>query len=124
MSVSAGYGPVNRRTPYFPGGWDGRRIHRTVSGKKRITVRDVADLAGVSTAVVSYVINDGPRPTSPEMRARVRRAIEELDYHPNSAARGLRANRTHTIAFMTHDFRPHESFFSHYLGVMLTGMAW
>lgn len=94
-----------------------------MSSRKRITVRDVANRAGVSTAVVSYVINDGPRPTSPEVRARVRRAIEELDYHPNSAARGLRANRTRTIAFATHDFRPHESFFSHYLGVMLTAMA-
>lgn len=94
-----------------------------MAGKKRTTVRDVAERARVSTAVVSYVINDGPRPTSPEVRARVRRAIEELDYHPNSAARGLRANRTHTIAFATHDYRPHESFFSHYLGAMLTSMA-
>lgn len=98
-------------------------MDRYVTGKKRATVRDVAERAGVSTAAVSYVLNDGPRPTSPEVRARVRQAIEELDYHPNSAARGLRANRTHTIAFATYDFRPHESFFSHYLGVMLTAMA-
>jgi LacI family transcriptional regulator len=94
-----------------------------MSEKKRATVRDVADRAGVSTAVVSYVINDGPRPTSPAVRDRVRQAIVELDYHPNSAARGLRANRTHTIAFVTYDFRPTESFFSHYLGVMLTSMT-
>lgn len=94
-----------------------------MAGRKRATVRDVAERAGVSTAVVSYVINDGPRPTSPEVRVRVRQAIEELDYHPNSAARGLRANRTHTIAFATHDFRPTESFFSTYLGVMLSAMT-
>jgi LacI family transcriptional regulator len=91
--------------------------------KKRVTVRDVAERAGVSTAVVSYVINDGPRPTSQDVRARVQQAIVELDYHPNSAARGLRANRTHTIAFATYDFRPNESFFSHYLGVMLAAMT-
>jgi LacI family transcriptional regulator len=91
--------------------------------KKRATVRDVAERAGVSTAVVSYVINDGPRPTSPDVRSRVQQAIAELDYHPNSAARGLRANRTHTIAFATYDFRPNESFFSHYLGVMLAAMT-
>jgi LacI family transcriptional regulator len=91
--------------------------------RKQITARDVAERAGVSTAVVSYVINDGPRPTSVEVRARVRQAIAELDYHPNSAARGLRAKRTHTIAFTTYDFRPNESFFSHYLGVMLAAMA-
>lgn len=94
-----------------------------MTDRKRITVRDVADRAGVSTAVVSYVINDGPRPTSPEVRARVRQAIEELDYHPNSAARGLRGQRTHTIAFTTYDFRPNESFFSHYLGMMLGSMS-
>ena len=91
--------------------------------KKRVTVRDVAERAGVSTAVVSYVINDGPRPTSQDVRTRVQQAIVELDYHPNSAARGLRANRTHTIAFATYDFRPNESFFSHYLGVMLAAMT-
>ena len=36
-----------------------------------MTQRDVAERAGVSTAVVSYVINNGPRPTSTDVRARV-----------------------------------------------------
>jgi LacI family transcriptional regulator len=90
---------------------------------KRVTLRDVASHAGVSTAVVSYVINGGPRPTSAEMRERVLRAIKELDYHPDSAARGLRGRRTHTIAFVTYDFLPNESFSSHYLGRMLTALT-
>lgn len=90
---------------------------------QRVTQRDVAERAGVSTAVVSYVINNGPRPTSPEVRERVLRAIEELNYHPNGAARGLRARRTHTIAFVAHDFRPHESFGSHYLASILSAMT-
>jgi LacI family transcriptional regulator len=47
----------------------------------------------------------------------------ELDYHPNHAARGLRARRTRTIAIATYDYRPSESFFSHYLGVMLAAMT-
>ena len=38
---------------------------------KRITHMDVAKRAGVSTAVVSYVINGGPRNTSPEVRERL-----------------------------------------------------
>jgi DNA-binding LacI/PurR family transcriptional regulator len=84
--------------------------------RKRATQRDVAELANVSTAVVSYVINNGPRPTSPEVRRRVLAAIEELDYHPNGFARGLRAQRTNTVAFILYDFHPLDSFTSHYLG--------
>ncbi len=90
---------------------------------KRTTLQDVARHAGVSTAAVSYVINGGPRPTSPELRERVLSAIAELDYHPNSAARGLRGRRTNTIAFVTYDFLPNESFSSHYLGRMLTALT-
>ena len=78
--------------------------------------------AGVSTAVVSYVINGGPRPTSVETRPGHARH-QELDYHPDSAARGLRGRRTHTIAFVTYDFLPNESFSSHYLGRMLTALT-
>jgi LacI family transcriptional regulator len=94
-----------------------------VEPKRRVTLKEVAALAGVSTAVVSYVINEGPRPTSQEVSERVRRAIAELDYHPNHAARGLRARRTRTIAISTYDYRPSTSFFSHYLGVMLAAMT-
>jgi DNA-binding LacI/PurR family transcriptional regulator len=65
---------------------------------------------------VSYVINNGPRPTSPDVRRRVLAAIEELDYHPNGFARGLRAQRTNTVAFIVYDFHPLDSFTSHYLG--------
>lgn len=94
-----------------------------MSQGKRVTQRDVADRAGVSTAVVSYVINNGPRPTSSDVRERVLRAIAELNYHPNGVARGLRAKRTHTIAFVANDFRPLESFGSHYLASILSAMT-
>jgi LacI family transcriptional regulator len=90
---------------------------------RRATQRDVARRAGVSTAVVSYVINDGPRPTSPAVRERVRQAIAELEYHPNGFARGLRARRTHTIAFVTSDWNPLESFGSHYLASILSELT-
>ena len=88
--------------------------------KKRTTLRDVAERASVSTAVVSYVINNGPRPTSPDVRARVLKAIAELDYHPNGFARGLRARRTHTIGFITKDYSPLDAIGSHYLASMLS----
>jgi LacI family transcriptional regulator len=91
--------------------------------RKRVTHRDVARLAGVSTAVVSYVINNGPRAASPEARARVLNAIEELDYHPNAVARGFRAQRTHTIGFIARDYSPLDVFVSPFSAAVLTGLA-
>lgn len=57
--------------------------------KRRVTQKDVAELAGVSTGVVSYVLNDGPRSVSPETRQRVLDAIEQLGYRPNRHAQNL-----------------------------------
>ena len=48
---------------------------RTTRGATR---DDVARLAGVSSAVVSYVVNEGPRPVAPATRARVLDAIAKL----------------------------------------------
>lgn len=91
--------------------------------KKRVTHRDVAARAGVSTAVVSYVINNGPRPTSPEVRERVLQAISELGYHPNAVARGLRARRTNTIGFIVNDYSALDVFVSPYSAQILTGLT-
>jgi LacI family transcriptional regulator len=71
---------------------------------------DVARRAGVSTAVVSYVVNDGPRRVAPATRERVLNAIAELGYRPNSVARSLRTNRTRTIALVVPDIA--DSFFA------------
>lgn len=68
-----------------------------------VTRADVARLAGVSTAVVSYVVNDGPRPVSESARARVLAAIEELGYRPNHIARALTARRSNTIGLIVPD---------------------
>lgn len=64
------------------------------------TRADVAKLAGVSPAVVSYVINDGPRGVSADARARVEAAIETLGYRPNAVARALRKSSTQTIGLI------------------------
>jgi LacI family transcriptional regulator len=65
-------------------------------------MRDVAALAGVSQSTVSFVVNDRRDMRIPdETRAKVQRAIEELGFRPNLAARGLRLQRTHTIGFIT-----------------------
>ena len=68
------------------------------------TVQDVARRAGVSAATVSYVLN-GTRYVSEELRERVLRAVRELDYEPNAAARTLRSNRSYTIGLILPDLR-------------------
>jgi LacI family transcriptional regulator len=94
-----------------------------IDRKKRVTHRDVARRAGVSTAVVSYVINNGPRATSAETRERVLKAIEELGYHPNAFARSLRAQRTHMIGYIVNDVHALDVFVSPYSAGILTGLT-
>ncbi|MDR0362469.1 MAG: LacI family transcriptional regulator [Planctomycetota bacterium] len=64
-----------------------------------VTIKDVAKLAGVSTATVSYVINSTNH-VSEETRQRVTRAVEKLEYRPSALARSLRVQRTRTIGLI------------------------
>jgi len=65
-------------------------------------MKDVAELAGVSRTTVSFVINDRPDANIPqETREKVLTAVSQLGYRPNAIARGLRAQRTHTIGFIS-----------------------
>ena len=58
---------------------------------RRATIRDVAERAGVSTATVSFVLNDNPNERiSKGVRGRVLGAARELSYHANAAAAGDR----------------------------------
>ena len=68
-----------------------------------VTRADVARLAGTSTAVVTYVINNGPRPVAAGTRERVLRAIDELGYRPNLLARSLKAGSTKTVGLIVPD---------------------
>lgn len=68
-----------------------------------VTRNDVARLAGVSSATVSYVMNNGPRPVSPETRQKVMQAIKELGYQPNAVARNLRRRKTNTLGLIIPD---------------------
>ncbi|QTF91980.1 LacI family DNA-binding transcriptional regulator [Halomonas sp. BM-2019] len=65
-----------------------------------VSIKDVARLAGTSFKTVSRVINDDPA-VREETRARVRQAIEELGYRPNSAARTMRSQRSGVIGFIS-----------------------
>ncbi|HEU5223959.1 MAG TPA: LacI family DNA-binding transcriptional regulator [Candidatus Lumbricidophila sp.] len=66
---------------------------------KPATRADVAKRAGVSTALVSYVLT-GAKPVAPASRERVLAAIAELEYRPNLTARALKTGRTNTIAVL------------------------
>ena len=65
-------------------------------------IQDVARAAGVSPTTVSHTLT-GKRPVSAEAQAKVRAAIDELGYSGNALARGLRTQRTFTIALVIPD---------------------
>lgn len=77
-------------------------------GTRAANIFDVARLAGVSHQTVSRVINDLPN-VRPATRARVEKAIAQLNYSPSPAARALVTRRTRTIGLVTpgiSDFGP------------------
>ncbi len=65
-------------------------------------IREVASKAGVSVTTVSHVINH-TRFVSPETETRVRQAMQDLNYRPNTLARSLRRGETHTIGLILPD---------------------
>ncbi|WP_432542393.1 LacI family DNA-binding transcriptional regulator [Kineococcus sp. SYSU DK002] len=69
----------------------------------RVTRADVARYAGVSSAVVSYVVNGGPRPVAEATAARVREAVELLGYRPNPSAQALRRGSSRLLGHVVPD---------------------
>jgi len=68
--------------------------------KKRVTIKDVAQAAGVSTQTVSRVMNKFPY-VSDETRKHVEAVVEELGYHPSTLARSLIQQRSYTLGIVT-----------------------
>jgi LacI family transcriptional regulator len=66
------------------------------------SIRDVAQLAGVSPGTVSKVMNQRGTLT-PATRARVMLAIEQLEYRPNELVRGIFGRRSFTVGMITSD---------------------
>lgn len=81
--------------------------------KTFVTIKQVAEAAGVSIQTVSRVINSR-YDVSSETRLRVQEAINRLGYKPNAMARGLASRRSRTLGFVAFDFTDH--FFSQVLG--------
>jgi DNA-binding LacI/PurR family transcriptional regulator len=76
---------------------------------KNVTLKDVARRAGVSYQTVSKILR-GQMQVTPEVRARVQQAVEELGYRPNVTARNLRTQSSHLIGYSWEPAR--QNFFS------------
>jgi LacI family transcriptional regulator len=72
---------------------------------QRVTIRAVANAAGVSVSTVSNVISGRHQQMSPETLERVRTAMNALSYQPNPVARSLVTRRTATIGLVMSDVR-------------------
>ncbi|WP_297108507.1 LacI family DNA-binding transcriptional regulator [uncultured Devosia sp.] len=71
-------------------------------GKKRVTLADVARLAGLSTTAASMILTGRPDTRlSPEAHKKVHDAAASLGYRPNVAARALRTDKSRSIAFIS-----------------------
>lgn len=87
----------------------------------RATLKDVAQLAGVSTAAVSYALS-GKRPISEETKRRIQAAVEQLDYVPDLNDRGLSMRDSKLIGVVIPQTEPGDrlmfqnSFYSEVLG--------
>ncbi len=71
-----------------------------MTGGRPPSMRDVAQLSGVTYQTVSRVINDSPK-VRPETRLRVLAAIEQLGFRPNGAARALASGRTQVLGVLS-----------------------
>lgn len=72
--------------------------------RERVTIREVARLAGVHPATVSRALNaETEALVNVETVKRVRQAAEQLDYEPNHSARSLKTRRSHTIGVIVPD---------------------
>jgi len=68
-----------------------------------VGIKEVAKKAGVSISTVSNVMNE-KKPVSPELKARVNEAIEELQYEVDPVGRGLKSNKTNQIGVIVPSF--------------------
>jgi LacI family transcriptional regulator len=90
-----------RRSSYR-GGADKDEPRQTAVTNTRVTVRDVARVAGLSVASVSRALS-GARPVRPEIAQRVTEAAAALGYRPNPVARALSLGSTSTIGLVVPD---------------------
>jgi len=72
---------------------------------KRVSLKDIASKVGVSTALVSYVLNglEKEKRVGPEIVKKIKEVARDLNYKPNQIARSLRKGSTNTIGLIVAD---------------------
>jgi len=74
----------------------------------RVTIHDVARMAGVSRQTVSNAVNN-PERVHPDTLERVRAAIDDLGYHPSTSAQSLRSRRAGAVGLELHTLGAHNA---------------
>ena len=76
-----------------------------MSSLKKISLKDIAEAAGVSTALVSFVLNGKKKEyrVGEETAQRILKIANEMNYQPNLAAKSLRSGKTKTIGLVVSD---------------------
>lgn len=69
---------------------------------KRLTIKEIAELTGVSSATVSKVLNNTGR-YSEETKKKILEIVDKYDYRPNAVAKSLRTNKSKTIGVIVPD---------------------
>jgi len=80
-----------------------------LANKKRTTIKDIANVLGISTAAVSKAMHDDPRISSKTKKA-VKRVAKELNYQPNHLASALRKGKSNLVGVIVP--RTNSNFFS------------
>lgn len=72
---------------------------------KNVSIKDIAKQAGVSTTTVSFVLNGKAeeKRISPDLKNKILKLAQKLNYKPNQLARGLRTGSTQTVALIVED---------------------
>ncbi|CAG5008510.1 HTH-type transcriptional repressor CytR [Dyadobacter sp. CECT 9275] len=72
---------------------------------KKVSLKDIAQQAGVSTALVSYVLNGKEKESrvGQEIAGKIKQIARELNYQPNHLAKSLRSGKTHTVGLVIAD---------------------
>jgi len=73
--------------------------------KTKVSIKDIAQKAGVSTALVSYVLNGKEKESrvGHEIALKIKQIASELNYRPSHLAKSLRSGKTHTIGLIIAD---------------------
>lgn len=71
--------------------------------KRRITIKDIAEMAGTSKTTVSFYLNGKTERMSEDTQKRIKKAIEKTGYEPNPLARGMNAKSSKLIGVVIGD---------------------